>query len=251
MAFNLNTSKKSEVNLYSDLINEQISIYGIPVLYIYTEKKNKDVVFKDFSHMELKEFESIPENLKKEIYVLPENPEDWDGDTIFNNFGLYNQWTQHLFISRKTILELYPNFDEIGRSVMLNSLLVLPSSAVLEITHMETYTPGINNLWAFADENSVYMLHVKIYDHNIADEGINEYKDKITLTESGTPQTEENTIFETDQEVDTSGIDKFFEELQKEKEIIDSISDKTSEENMESNPGLNPNNTDTVFGSLS
>jgi hypothetical protein len=169
---------------------------------------------------------------------MPENPEDWEGDTVYNNFGFYNQWTQNLFISRETVLELYPNFDEIGISALVNSLLVMPSSTVLEITHVETYNVGINNLWGFADETSVYKLVVKTYDYNIADEGIEEVKETIKL--------QEDEIFEYDEEIDTSKIDDFFNELSQQAEEIDDISDGTTDV-----PGLNPNNTDSVFGDLS
>jgi hypothetical protein len=232
MAFNLNTSRKPEVELNRKLINETISMYGIPVKYLYSEKINKDQVFKDFSH------NKIPEDGYKEVYIMPENPEDWEGDTVYNNFGFYNQWTQNLFISRETVLELYPNFDELGRSTLVNSLIIMPSSTVLEITHVETYNVGINNLWGFADETSVYKLVVKTYDYNIADEGMADVKDSIKL--------DEDEIFEHNEEIDTALIDDFFKDLSRQADNIDDISDGSTEV-----PGLNPNNTDSVFGDLS
>ena len=175
MAFNLNTSRKPEVSLYKNIIDELIEMYGITVKFLYAEKMNKDQIFQDFSHFKLN-----PDIISKEIYLLPEDSSDWEGDVVYNQFGFYNQWTQQLYISRQTVLELFPDFDiEQGRSKLVNNLIVTPSSTVLEITHAETYNPGINNLWGFADRTSVYKLSVKIYDFNIADEGVMDIKNTI------------------------------------------------------------------------
>jgi len=242
MAFNLNTSRKPERDLYKSLINEAIEMYGMPAKYVYSEKMNINEIFNDFSHMKIDE-EEYP---YRDIYLLPEDSSDWEGDVVYNNFGFYNQWTQHLYISRDTVLELYPDFDEMGRSVLVNSLLVLPSSTVLEITHVETYDPGINNLWGFADITSSYKLSVKIYDHNIADEGINNLKSNIELTEDGGEDgTEDDVIFSHDEEIDTSSIDEFFKELSENVEIIEELADKGDDR------GKKPSNTNSPFGNLS
>jgi hypothetical protein len=245
MAFNLNNSRKPEVDLYKSLIDESIEMYGIPCKYIYSEKMNKNEVFQDFSHMKVGE-------VFKDIFLLPEDASDWEGDVVYNNFGFYNQWTQTLYISRKTILELYPDFDEDGRSRMVNNLIITPSSTVLEITHVETYNPGINNLWGFADRTSVYKLSVKIYDHNIADEGISdigkEVELDIKLKEGANSLLEdENTevIFEHDEELDTTDIDKFFQEISQDINIVEDLADKGDDK------GKKPSNTNSPFGNLS
>ncbi len=237
--FNLSTSLKPEVNLYKNLIDEVIEMYGIPVKYLFVEKMNKNQVFKDFSHLELN-----PEIETKEIYLLPEDASDWEGDVVFNQFGFYNQWTQHLFISRDKVLELYPDFDEEhGRSKMVNNLIVTPSSTVLEITHVETYSPGINNLWGFSDRTSVYRLSTKIYDNNIADNI--DYKDTMTISEDPEgSENQEDVIFSENIEIDTS-IDEFFNSL---------TSDIQETENLAENgddKGSKPSNTDSPFGNLS
>ena len=59
MAFNLNHSRKPEVDLYRNLIHENISMYGIPVKYLYSERINKNEVFKDFSHLKVENPDSI------------------------------------------------------------------------------------------------------------------------------------------------------------------------------------------------
>ena len=236
MAFNLNTSRKPEVQLNKHLINEMITMYGIPCLYLYSEKINQDKVFKDFTH------NKIPKDKSVQIYLLPENSEDWEGDTIYNQFGFYNQWTQNLFISRDTVLELYPDFDQQGRHLLVNSLIVLPSNTVLEVTHVETYDPGVNNLWAYGDENSVYKLVVKTYDHNIGDQGVSEIKDQIELEEGPNPGSDQDNIFEYDEDIDVSSIDDFFKELENNTKDLEEIS--------ETEPEL-INNTDSPFGDLS
>jgi hypothetical protein len=247
MAFNLNTSRKPENLLYKKVIDEVIEMYGITVKYLYVEKMNKNEVFRDFSHLSIH-----PDVISKEIYLLPENSEDWEGDVVYNNFGFYNQWTQTLYISRKTILELYPDFDEDGRSRMVNNLIITPSSTVLEITHVETYNPGINNLWGYADRTSVYKLSVKIYDHNIADEGISdigkEVELDIKLKEGANSLLEdENTevIFEHDEELDTTDIDKFFQEITQDINTVEDLADKGDDK------GKKPSNTNSPFGNLS
>ena len=242
MAFNLNNSRKPEVDLYKSLIDESIEIYGIPCKYLYSEKMNKNIVFKDFSHMKVEELN--PDSYK-DIFLLPENAEDWEGDVVYNNFGFYNQWTQHLYISRQTVLDLYPDFDEIGRSVLVNSLIVTPAGTVLEITNVETYDPNINNLWAFADRTSMYKLAVKIYDHNIADEGISGNEKGGIQTEIELSEGPDGEIFDYEEEVDTSGIDEFFQELMDTNTKVEETADKGDDK------GNKPSNTNSPFGNLS
>ena len=225
MAFNLNTSRKPEYSLNENLTHESISMYGIPCKWLYAERINHDdLVFKDFTHFKVnKDY--------KEVFLRPETTENWDGDVLYNNFGLFNQWSQNLFISKQSILELYPDFLETtgSRSQIVNSLLVTPSGTILEVTHVESFTEGINNVWGFADNPSSYKLSVKIYDNNLADEGVTEVKDSIKL--------DEDEIFEYDEEIDTSDIDKFFENLS-------DIKDKQNEE------GNKISNNDNPFGTL-
>ena len=228
MAFNLNLSQKPEYSLNEGLINEAIEIYGIKCKYLFTKKENIDKsVFQDFSHLKIGQD-------YKDIYLLPEDTENWEGDVAYNLFGLNNQWTQHLFISKKSIYELFPEFLETGRHNLVNSLIVTPSGTLLEITHVESFGVGISNLWGYSDQPSSYKLTVKIYDHNLPDEGLRDIKETIKL--------EEQEIFEKDVEIDTSEIDDFFSSIESKKEIIDqeSIEEKTGS-----------NNTNSPFGSLS
>jgi len=245
MAFNLNTSRKPEYKLNESLTNETIEMYGIPCKYLYSVKKNISDVFKDFSHLEIKDDVNF-----KQIYILPQDTTNWEGQFSFNQFGMYSQLTQRVFISKKTLIELYPEFDdpliEIThiRSKMLNSLIVLPSGSLIEITNFSNLSEGINNLWSFGDSPSVYELSVKVYDVNLPDEGVTKIKDTITLEETGTPKTEENTIFEEEEDYDTNAIESFIDSVMSGSVKLDEISETGDDK------GLKPNQNDSVFGSL-
>ncbi len=227
MGFNLSTSRKPEYKLNEHLIDESIEIYGFPCLYLYSERVNEDsLVFRDFSH-----FKTEP-GVAQQITVLPEDSSNWGGDDMFNNFGFYNNQNISAFISKKSILKLYPNFltEKGSRSKFLNSLIVAPSGTILEITDFDKFHESINNTWAYSDEASSYKLTMKVYDHNLADDGVTSVKETIKL--------EETQIFEYDEEIDTGSIDSFFDELGSVKIDQDDEGDQVSK-------------SGGVFGSLS
>ena len=228
--YNLNTSRKPEVQLEANLIHENINIYGIQCLWLYSERVNQDdLVFRDFSH-----FKVLNQGNYKEVTLLPEDANTWEGDVAYNGFGIYQQYTQHLFMSRRDMLRLYPDFltENSGRSKIVNSLLITPNSTILEVTHVESYDVGIANLWSYADNPKSYKLTVKVYASNLADEGTTEIKEKIDLEEG--PDGE---IFKHEEPLDTSGIDEFFETLS-------STKDKQNTE------GNKKSNSGGPFGSL-
>lgn len=233
MAFNLNTSRKPERKLQENNINEIINIYGILCKYLYTEKINVDYnVFKDFSHLKVGE-------QYEDVYLLPEDTSNFEGDVNYNMFGFHNQWTQQLFISRASMIKLFPDFMEEGRHELVNSLIVTPAGTLLEITHVESFTIGISNTWAYADLPSSYKLSVKIYDHNLSDEGITSVKTSVDLEEG-----KDGEIFKHTEEIDTSDIDAFFETLETTKTAIEQESITGTKQ------GTGANNTDNPFGTL-
>jgi hypothetical protein len=229
MAFNLNTSRKPEVQLYKNLTRELISTFGVPCLYLFSEKVNKDFTFKDFTHFR------VDPDKATQIYVMPENPENWEDTETFNQFGFFNNGTQHVFITKDVILELYPDIDEskeTWRTEFLNSLLLLPSNTLLEITDIQQYHEGINNLWAFQDQITSYKLAVKVYDTMMGDEGITDIKDTVTL--------EEQDIFEKEELVSPEDIDDFFAK----------IDDNRDERDHKAKLDPPAANNDNVFGNL-
>ena len=217
--FNTNISRKPEYSLNENLIDELIMIYGIKCIWLFSEKKNIDTVFRDFSHMK------VTPGASKEVMLMPVEMEDWDGDILYNNFGLYNKHTQNLFISKASLLELYPDFltEQGPRSQIVNSLLVFPSGAIMEVTHLESYVPGLNNLWSYADNPSSYRLTVKAYDNNLADEGTEDIEETVSFDEG-----ENAEIFEKDETFNTHQLDEFFKELEDQKEEQDTEAEPLS-----------------------
>jgi hypothetical protein len=192
---------------------------------------NKDFTFKDFSH-----FKTTKE--PKEIYVMPENPENWEDTEVFNSFGFFNNGIQHVFITKDTILNLYPDIDEsteTWRTEIMNSMIVLPSNTLLEITDIQQYHEGLGNLWAFADDIISYKLAVKVYDNMLGDEI--EIDSKVTLDESG--KDGEPVIFQKEELTTSEEIDDFFKSIN---EINDEIDEKAKE--------IPKADNDNVFGNL-
>jgi len=215
--FSLNTSRKPEQSLNSNLIAECINIYGIRVKWLYSNRVNEDEVFLDFSHFKVNT--DLNEDIYKDITILPEDTSSWENENNFGIFGYYNNQHINAYISRNDILLLYPMFEddtEDNFSDILNSLLILPSSTILEVTNIEQYHPGINNLYAYSDAISSYKLTMKVYDINLSDEGVKDISTNINLDELQEGVTPEEKIFEYNEPIDTE-IDDFFNQLAQEK----------------------------------
>ena len=212
MNFNRN-SKRNDYNLKANQIHEMIDLYGVEADYLYVQKNNIDNVLKDFSHL------SLGENESRKVMLLPENSDEFDGSQSFSMWGLDNLRTLNLFISRKSLLKLYPDFDdEKGYSGILNSLLVFESGSIQEITFIEPQVPGINNVFLSDEDKSSYLLTTRAYS-----------------------QSKQNDIKEEPEEVvmdEMEDIDSYFKSLDDKKEVIETEADTKS-------------NTDSVFGSLS
>ena len=217
MGFNLNVSRKPERALDGHLIDEMISIYGVPCLWLYSTRINEDkTVFRDFSHFKVdKDY--------KQVDLLPENMENWDGEISYGGFGAFQSFTIDLFISARQIHELYPKFTtkRATRSEVVNSLLLTPGNQILEVTNVESFEVGVSNQFTYADLPNSYKLTCKAYAPNLSDEGVTEIKDKVKL--------QETEIFEYDEPVDTSEIDNFFNELEIVKETQNTEGDKKSD----------------------
>ncbi len=227
--FNLNISRKNDYKLNESLIHENIQIYGFQCQYLYSARANEDLTFNDFSH-----FKVDPDVEYTDIMLLPEDTSNWGGENVFNSFGFYNQQNTNVFISKSTLLEIYPDFltAEDGRTKIINSLIIIPSGTILEITDLNSYSEGIANLWVYGDDPSSYKLSTKVYDINLSDEGVNEIDTTIKLKEA--PDGE---IFEYDEEIDTSKIDDFFDQVESIKVTQDGLAEGLS-------------NTNNPFGSL-
>lgn len=159
--FNLNRNASADYSLKERQIAELIRLYGVEVDFIKTSKLNVDKVLKDFSHLKIGK-----EKIK--ITILPEASEGWEGNLGFDMWGLHNQRIINFFISKddlKKAVEFLVK-DSINYSPILNSILVLPSGTIMEITDYLTPVDGVNNLFTYADKPSVYRLTTKVYNIN-------------------------------------------------------------------------------------
>jgi len=220
--FNLNSSRKPDNILDRNLIRENINIYGIPCKVLFSERINEDIVFKDFSHFKVSNKTEFID-----LTLLPEDSSNWEGENGFNSFGLFQQYNTNVFVAADDLLEIYPNFLEEagGRSKILNSLIITPSGTILEITNVEPFTPGVSNLWSFADNPNSYKLTTKIYSLNISDEGVGLIETNIDLSEGN-----DGEIFNASQDVNTDEIDNFFDSLTVKKDTIKETAKPISDE---------------------
>lgn len=157
---NFNFSAEPEYALNTSLIEEAINLYGILVKFLVTEKINEDPnVFGDYSHMK------SDSNRIYDIYMLPENTEEWDQqDYGFNQFGLQNFENIVLFAA-KSDLDPVINLDHVS-----GNLIVLPNNKIMEISSVSWEVPGINNLFTNKDQKSVLKLSCKPYDFKLIQE---------------------------------------------------------------------------------
>ena len=98
---------------------------------------------------------------------------------------------------------------------------------------MEAFHEGVSNLFGYADDPNSYRITVKLYAINISDEGVQNIDDEMSLDEGP-----EGEIFEHTEEVDTTHIDSFFDDLMTAKETVDTEGEKTSK-------------SGSIFGNLS
>jgi len=165
---NFNITNKPEYSLYARQTDELIRLYGINVILLLTEKINYDsTVFGDYSAIKTnsKDVFSVP--------MLPENADEFDHlDINFTEYGMRNTETINLFVSRKSIENI---FNSISKNVepikeLQNNLIILPNSRVMEITDIQFMVPGINNLFTNANTKNVYRLTLKTYEVKLSDD---------------------------------------------------------------------------------
>lgn len=157
---NFNFSSQPEYTLNTLLIEETIRLYGVLTKFLIVEQINKDdVVFGDYSHLKTDSSKIY------EIYMLPENSEDWDqGEYSFTNFGLTNFETVNLFVAKSS----FDNIAVLGH--ITGNLIVFPNNKVMEITNMDSIVPGVNNLFTYNDVKSVYKITCRPYSFKLINE---------------------------------------------------------------------------------
>lgn len=170
---NFNFTQKSEYQLNTSLAEEMIRLYGVLTKFMLMERINKDDnVFGDYSHLK------SDSNQIFDIYMLPENSEDWDTDNFsLTSFGMVNFENVSLFVAKSS----FDSIAEFGK--ITGNLIVFPNNKVMEVTHVDATVPGINNLFTYNDAKSVYKLTCKPYDFKL----INEVDNVDVSVESGVP----------------------------------------------------------------
>jgi len=264
MGFNLNRSQHPDYALKDRQINEMISIYGVEMDFLFTKKMNVDSVLRDFSHLKMVQGDSA------KITMLPENSDGWDGDFSWDMFGLHNKRTITFFVSRKSCEDiLLTRKEEVEKDIadgidppitgrenlgnvynlFLNSLLVLPSGTILEITEIVTQTEGINNLFTYGDDNSVYTFTTAVYYNSQQNEmelsdnpGEN---DDLSKLKQNQPQ--DSSEAPKQDYAETPPTDVYEESFDDLDSYFNSLEDDKTDQDIE---GQTISNSDSVFGSL-
>lgn len=164
---NFNISGKPEYNLQASLTAELVDLYGVKIKFMIAEKINvDDIVFGDYSHIKTNSSDTF------EIYALPETSETFDNLNInFTQFGMQTQESVNLFVSKKSIQKIYPDFYESkGLNGIIGNLIILPSGRIMEITDCQFEVPGISNLYAYQDQKNAFRLTCITYNHKKSNE---------------------------------------------------------------------------------
>jgi len=244
MRFNLNRNNHPDYNLKKNQIKELISMYGVEVDFLYVEKVNSDKILRDFSHLSFKEGDS------KKVYMLPENPEGFDGSYNWNMFGMQNNMMVNFFISSDSALEIIEEKGNIKKDLyafLTNKLIVLPNGLILEITEVSSVVEGSNNLFLYSDVKSVYRLTTRIY-YNSKQNEVSYDKSKkdspLDLKQNQPQNEEEAPKVDYQEESPTDNYEDSFEDLDEYFKSLDENSEEIREEEK------NLTGVDNVFGNL-
>ena len=230
---NLNKSNKPDYELTKRNIAEMINIYGVESNFIFTNKMNKDFVLRDFSHF-------VADQDPFEIYLLPEDTSNWSTDLAWDMWGLNNLRTISFFMSSDTYHNIENMFFTNEKGTIVNSLLIMPNGAVLEISDIDYDFEGGNNLFLFNDDKSVYRITTRMYNHSKQDEI--QVKDDPSTEQKVQKTTNDGLLdieFNEDEiaEGTFTNLDEYFSSLDDNKDEQDTEGQKIS-------------NSDSVFGSL-
>lgn len=159
--YNFNFNAAPEYELNSSLIDEVINLYGISVKFLKVQHLNlDDIVFKDFDAIK------TDENNIFTINMLPENSEGWDNNGYnFSQFGMIDMNNINLFCSKMSFEMMSLNVKNV-----LGNLVITPNNKIFEITNCEFTVPGMNNLFTYNNQKSVYKLTLIPYNVKIQDE---------------------------------------------------------------------------------
>ena len=177
---NLNyRSNEYELNSYQT--DEVIRLYGVPVKLMVTEKKNVDLIFGDWSHIK------VDNKNVFEVYVLPENSDEFESyERLQTQFNIISDTSINLFVSSISIDTIFNiiksensrnelginnlNVVQMKHSDLINSIILLPSGKLLEITEIIREVPGANNMFTFKNDKNCLKFVCRSYIHNPAND---------------------------------------------------------------------------------
>lgn len=228
MGYNFNygtdSTNNSEYSLQRNHVDELINLYGIPTVFLLVQKVNKDdLVFGDFSHLKA-------DNTNRfDMMALPEMSDEWGDVSInFSEFGIENNETINLFVSRIAMDTIFPDIDlNRGFSSIVGNLVILNSNRLVEITDISFEVPGTSNLFTTTNQKNVYKFTCKTYNVKVQDE-----LSPSTIKSSVAAQ-------------DYTTLDTYFAELTADVTTVDTEATTTVDTNTNT-PVLSP--ADDVFG---
>lgn len=171
---NLNFQQKPDYGLHTNLIDELISLYGVPVRFLVMEKivdsmttnnshENTDNASKIFG-----DFKTLKTDIYRdalEFYVLVSENEEYPNGLqfAFNNFGLINDDTLTVFVSLKSLEPLGNQKGEVHPKEIISNVLLFPNGKLMEITDCQLHVQGKNNKFLYSNNPSCYQLSLKSY----------------------------------------------------------------------------------------
>ena len=175
MATNLyfTQGRKSEQNLYEDLIIESLKMYGQDVYYMPREIVNKDSIFQDDN------VSRFDDAYKVEMYI--ENTEGFDGEgDLFTKFGVEIRDQVTLIVARRSFARATAGSNLIRPKE--GDLIYIPlSNTLFELKFVEHEQPfyQLNNL-------TVFKLFCELYEYSgeDIDTGVDMIDDVQTIHEA-------------------------------------------------------------------
>jgi hypothetical protein len=173
----LNQGRRSEQNLYEDLIVESLKIYGFEMYYMPRKAYNQDIIFTEDA---LNSFEHA---YPLEMYLENVNGFAGEGD-LLSRFGIEIQDSATFVVARKRWIE---TVGRSGNAVLENrpadgDLLYFPlTDSLFEIRKVEAMSPfyQVGKLYVFRLECELFQYSSERIDTGV--ESIDDIEDAYTL----------------------------------------------------------------------
>lgn len=154
--------RKSEQDLYEDLIIESLKTYGQDVYYMPREIVNKDSIFQDDN------VSRFDDAYRVEMYI--ENTEGFDGEgDLFTKFGVEIRDAATFIVSRRRWLNQVAQYESTADKPFYRpregDLISLPlSNSIFEITKVEDESPFYQ-----LKDLPVFKIRAELFEYNDED----------------------------------------------------------------------------------